>query len=71
MAKTRDQTATWARMRGALKRENMKSYALVAIDESGYVHWGSDFKYEPETLLRYLRTIEADIRQHNKRLAAA
>ncbi len=71
MAKTPEQTATWARMRGALKREYMKSYALVAIDESGFVHWGSHFEYEPETLLRYLRTIEADIRRHIKRLAAS
>lgn len=64
MAMTDKQQAVWRRMDQALARAGMKSYALVAVDESGRVYWGSNFGHKPEEVLRHLRIIEADIRQY-------
>lgn len=61
---------TWtALVSGVKANPRIKSFALVAVDEDGEVYWGSSFGHEPTRLLRRLRTIEQDIKQHIKRRA--
>jgi hypothetical protein len=62
----------WALMSHAIQIDaGMKSFALVAIDETGEVFWGSDFGAEPEKLLRRLNTITNDIKSSLKAKATS
>ena len=66
---TEEHLTKWAKLSDSIKRAGAKSYAFVAVDDSGEVFYGEDYGHRPELILAHLNTMRRSVKQYIERQA--